>query len=100
MVYRATFLALTRAHIVTSLAGIVKTQSAPAAVKRRNAVASRKRNAGSRKKSVAPTASATRSATAVPEKRDVREPLLFECAWEVANKGPWRPFLTLFFPIG
>lgn len=25
--------------------------------------------------------------SAVPEKRDVKEPLLFECAWEVANKG-------------
>ena len=26
-------------------------------------------------------------AAAEPEKRDVKNPLLFECAWEVANKG-------------
>lgn len=27
--------------------------------------------------------------SAVPDKRDVKEPLLFECAWEVANKGSY-----------
>lgn len=26
----------------------------------------------------------------VAEKRDVHRPVLFECAWEVANKGEWR----------
>ena len=40
MVYRATFLALTPAHIMTSLAGIVKMPSVLVAAKRRNVVAS------------------------------------------------------------
>lgn len=36
-------------------------------------------------------------------KRDVREPILFECAWEVANKGlPYLQinnyFILLFYP--